>query len=175
MSLPLDFNKITLNPLAADCSLGGFSCGEPDIDDWVSKKALARHVAFKARVTAAHDDATRLLGLYSLTLVLERERDLRSSEGLKAFIQYGHIPTLHFEYLAVCQSIQNGGLGKYLTLDAICHFADMAERTGLPLLTLQTLNPKLIAYYGERNFVSYGSGGRMMMSAETAIKLRDGG
>jgi len=175
VSLPLDFNKITLHPLAADCPLEGFSCGEPGIDDWVRKKALPRHNAFKARVTAAHDDSGRLLGLYSLTLILERERDLRSSEGLRAFIQFGHIPTLHFEYLAVRQSIQNGGLGSYLTLDAICHFADMAERTGIPILTLQPLTKRLATYYGERNFVPYGSSGRMMMSAETAIRLRDDG
>lgn len=176
MNLPLDFNSISLRLLADDCPLGGFSCGEKEIDEWVHRRALTRHQGYKARVKTAHDDESGdLLGLYSLTLILERERELRSSDLFKSFIQNGYIPTLHFEYLGVCQTIQNGGLGKYLTLDAIAIFADMAEHTGIPLLTLFPLTERLRAYYGERNFVSYGSNGRMMMSAETAIRLRDGG
>ncbi len=132
---------------------------------------------FKARVITAHetDGQAEPIGLYSLTLVLEKERDMRKALDVNRWTLNGMFPALNLEFLGVCEPFKKQGLGGLLMMDAITTFSHLAEKAGIPILTLYPLKKDLVPYYRDRNFLPYGPGDGMMMSAETAIKLRDGG
>jgi len=161
--------------LSDACRLDAFRCGEPLIDDWARRHALDRHNRFKARVVTCHDGETgALVGLYSLTLVLEQVREMKRAHDVTRWATNGVFPALQLEYLGVCERHKRLGIGSFLTMDAVTTFSRLAETTGVPVLTLQPLNADLVPYYRDRNFLPYGRGGGMMMLAETAIRLRDG-
>ncbi|MBA4001069.1 GNAT family N-acetyltransferase [Brevundimonas sp.] len=163
-------------PLADDCPLHKFQCGEDLIDQWAKKKALVGHSRFKARVMTFHaGEDPEPLGLYSLTLVLESEKEIRKTRDVTRWTRDGLFPALHLEYLGVCRKAQGQGLGTFMMMDVIAGFRQIAEKAGVPILTLRPLNPQLTPYYEKRNFICYGVSGGMMMSNETAIRLTDGG
>lgn len=126
-------------------------------------------------VTAHEEGAEQPIGLYSLTLVLERTREMARAHDVRRWTRNGFFPALHLEYLGVCEEWQGQGLGSFMMMDVVSTFCLLAEKTGIPVLTLYPLNPELRPYYAERNFVPYGSGTGMVMKAETAFRLRDGG
>lgn len=116
-------------------------------------------------------ETPRLLGLYSLTLVLESERDIRKSTDVSRWTTRGLFPALHLEFLGVCKEHQGKGLGSFMMMEAISTFRSMAEKAGVPILTLRPLKADLERYYADRNFIPYGQNGNMMMSAKTALAL----
>lgn len=166
---------MTTRPLEAACPLSRFDCDEATINTWARKEASPRHEKFKARVVTCHDgDGAEPIGLYSLMLVLEKEKAIRKTSDVSRWVRDGFFPALHFEYLGVAKSHQGHGVGRFLTTDAIIAFSYLAEKIGVPVMTLRPLNRELTPFYAARNFVPYGNENQMMMSAETAIRLRDG-
>jgi hypothetical protein len=99
---------------------------------------------------------------------------MRKALDVRRWTLKGMFPALHLEFVGVCEPYKKQGLGSLLMMDAITTFGHIAEKAGIPILTLYPLNKALIPYYADRNFLPYGPGDGMMMSAETAIKLRDG-
>lgn len=168
----VDLERVAARPLDHNCNLGSFSCGERSIDDWVQSQAMVRHERFRSRVVTYHeDDDLTPRALYSLKMVLEHEKEVRKTFDVKAWVSNARFPALHLEYLGVCKDHQGQGLGSVILLDAISKFCTVAQLTGVPVLTLQPLNPELRRYYGARNFVDYGRNGGMLIRAETAMKL----
>lgn len=168
----VDFELVRARPLESGCNLGSFSCGEKAIDDWVRTHAMVRHNRFRSRVVTFHEgDDPNPLGLFSMKMVLEQEKEVRTSMDIKAWVRNACFPALHLEYLGVCNKHRSQGLGSYMLLEVIERFCVIAEMTGVPALTLQPLNPALRDYYLARNFVDYGRNGGMLISSETAISL----
>jgi hypothetical protein len=168
----LDLERVSARSLGYDCNLESFSCGEHSIDDWVRKDALVQHERFRSRVVTYHEDEDpNPRGVYSLKIVLESEKEVRKTLDVRRWVTYARFPALHLQYLGVCSNHKSQGLGSYILMDVLDKFCLLAEMTGVPVLTLQTLNPDLKEYYGARNFVEYGRNGGMLISAETALKL----
>jgi len=169
----VDFERVISCPLEAGRNLSDFSCGVSAIDDWLSRKGHVLHSKFRSRiVTYRHDDEQDVLGFYSLKIVLEREKEVRTTFDARPWVLNATFPALHLEFVGVCARHQGQGLGTYMLMECIERFCMIAETTGVPALTLQPLTPELRPYYAARNFVEYGSSGGMLLTAQTALALR---
>lgn len=153
--------------------LESFTCGEQEIDKWLRKHALQKHSGYKARVcTFAEVPGSPILGFYSLRIVLEQERELRKTFDVAGWANKGSFPALHLEYLAVRKSHHGVGLGRFMMAEVQEKFCEVAELTGVPMLTLRPLNEALVPYYKDRGFVPYGRNGSMMLDARKALRAR---
>lgn len=168
----LNLERVSARSLDYGCNLESFSCGEKSIDDWAHRDALVQHGRFRSRVITYHEGPDpNPRGIYSLKMVLESEKEVRKTLDVRRWVTNSWFPALHLEYLGVCSKHKSQGLGSYILMDVISKFCLLAEMTGVPVLTLQTLNPELKKYYGSRNFVEYGRNGGMLIAAETALAL----
>lgn len=168
----IDLTLVASRPLDGDCNVEGFCCGEDALDSWLRRRALKHHAAYRSRIVTYHQSG-EMLGFYSLKLVLEKERDVRQHFDPRAWTTSARFPALHLEFLGVCAKHQKQGLGTFMLMEALDVFCIMAETTGVPAMTLTPLGPDLREYYEQRQFTSYGSNGGMLMTAQTAIELRD--
>lgn len=168
----IDYASVAARPLDHVCNLHGFECGEAIIDDWAHRRCMTMHDRYRARVVTYHvGEDINPVGLFSLKLVIEHERQVRTSFNPTPWLNNAHFPALHLEYLGVCRHHQNQGLGTFMLMEAIEKFCVMAETAGVPVLTLQPLNENLRPFYKARNFVDYGTDGGMLLTAQTALEL----
>lgn len=53
-------------PLTTTHQLDDFSCGEPTLDEWLKRRALAKHLRGASRTFVAADHEGRVFGYYSM-------------------------------------------------------------------------------------------------------------
>lgn len=169
----IDYSSVASRPLDHVCNLHGFSCGEAVIDDWVRRDCMVMHERYRSRVVTYHDgDDVNPIGLFSLKLVLEHEKQVRKSPlDPGPWLTNAYFPTLHLEYLGVCRNHQGLGMGKFMLMEVVERFCVLTEAVGVPALTLQPLDESLRPFYAARNFIDYGSDGGMLLTAQTALAL----
>ena len=100
--------------------LEAFDCGNPPLNDWLSRYAWTNHQADSARTYVAVESG-RVAGYYALTTgsVLKHESPSRVAKGLA-----NHpVGVVVLARLAVGQSFHGVGLGKASLFDALSRVA----------------------------------------------------
>jgi GNAT superfamily N-acetyltransferase len=123
-------------PLDAQHVLGDFDCGEPQLDRWLRKYALAnqRNDASKTRVVC--DDQRKVVGFYSLASgsVDYDQAPARHAKGLAKH----PLPVAILTRLAVDKRFQGSGLGTFLLRDALQTIAEVSNKVGIRALLIHT-------------------------------------
>ncbi len=135
-------------PIAEDDDPSSFDSGEPSLDEYLRKRALANHVQGASRcfVTCR---AGRVVGYYALA---------------SASVQHGAVtgkvprnmpdpvPVILLSRLAVDRKEQGAGLGKNLLRDAILRSVEASEIIGVRALLVRALNDTARAFYAHFDF-----------------------
>lgn len=126
----------------------GFNSGEPDIDTYLRRRALANHVGGASRcfVTCR---GQRVVGFYALAAAaVER----RAAPGRVRRNMPEPIPAILISRLAVDQSEQGAGLGAHLLRDAIARSVAAAELIGVRAVLVHALHDRARAFYAHFGF-----------------------
>ncbi|HWA70683.1 MAG TPA: GNAT family N-acetyltransferase [Polyangiaceae bacterium] len=154
-------NKVSADQLkvrslgAADSAvLASFSCGEPDLDDFLRSDALRLQGHRVVHTYLAFFDTT-LVGYMSMladAVVLETKERKRLS--LSSHDHPG-VPALKIARLGVAESFRatHSGAGAALVQIALALALDTAQRVGCRLLTVDAY-PQSVAFYERLGFVS---------------------
>lgn len=130
-------------PITNDDDLSAFSCGEPSLDEWLRRFALANHLAGGSRcfVTCRQE---KVVGYYALATASIQHDDAtrRVRQGMPR-----PIPAVLLGRLAVDQKEQGHGLGKHLLRDAIIRTLDAADLVGVRVLLVDALSEDARAFY----------------------------
>jgi ribosomal protein S18 acetylase RimI-like enzyme len=130
--------------------LAGFSCGTPDLDEWLRDDAVRLQDCGAVAVYIARADE-KIVGYLSLLSdcirVNSRERkDMRFSHD-----DHPSIPAVKIAHLAVQLELQGQGIGTALLRFASDRAFLVAESVGCRLLTLDAY-PERVSWYEDHGF-----------------------
>lgn len=136
-------------PLTAAHDLDGFSCGEPVLDEWLKRRALANNVAGASRTYVVAEPNLVVCGYYAIAAgSVARER---ASRGVRRNMS-DPIPVLVLGRLAVDERHQGRRLGAALLKDAVQRAQGVALQVGVRALLVHALHDKARAFYLQYGF-----------------------
>jgi GNAT superfamily N-acetyltransferase len=117
--------------------LSGFNCGNPQLNDWLTRFAWSNDRAESARTYVAHR-ANRVVGYHSLVAgsALKHETPARIAKGLASH----PVGLILLARLAVDRSEQGKGLGKALLRDALARIAQAADLVGVRAVLVHAID-----------------------------------
>jgi predicted N-acetyltransferase YhbS len=128
-----------------------FSCGKPDLDDWLRRKAGQQERANNTRTFLAVD-ASKVIGYYATTAY---------PLGLEAAEMYGAgqraypIPAVLLARLAVDAEFQGCGIGSKLLLHALSQIAEASRHVGFEVVVVHSIDRDAVTFYPQRGFTRF--------------------
>ena len=136
-------------PLAQPDLLSEFGCGEPSLDEWLKRRALANQGTGASRTFVVTDEGRRVFGYYALAA------GAVSHEAATSAVRRNMpdpVPVLVLGRLAVDQRAQGMQLGAALLQDAVKRSAAVAENAGVRALLVHALNERAKQFYEHYGF-----------------------
>lgn len=133
-------------PLKDDDQTGGFSCGEPELDKWLTGKALKAGANQTARTYVVTETATgKVAAFYCLSAHSVSRADIGG--GYLARNTPDPVPVILLGRLAVDTAFQRARLGSALLKDALLRTITAAEAVGARALIVHTINDEVAEFY----------------------------
>lgn len=138
-------------PLAAAHRLGGFSCGEPTLDEWLQRRALLNQTTGARRTFVVADDAGQVLAYYALAAGAVSHQ---AAPGTIRRNMPDPVPVMVLARLAVDQRLQGQQVGGALLRDALQRAMVVAQHIGVRALLVHALNERARAFCAHYGFVA---------------------
>lgn len=138
-----------VEPLRPDHLLSAFSCGEPELDRWLSDHAVANHVAGFTRTFVVHR-AMEVVGFHALSMAAVQRRQSPSPIRRGA---PSTVPVALLARLGVDRREQGRGLGAALLKDAVTRSRAAAEQVGATALLVHAKHGRARTFYEHFGFV----------------------
>ncbi len=136
-------------PLRAVHVVDEFSCGEPVLDVWLKRRALANQASGASRTFVVVGGDGRVVGYYALAAGAVAHAD--ATGGVRRNMP-DPIPVLVLGRLAVDQSARGMKLGASLLKDAVIRAAAVAENAGVRALLVHALHERARDFYLKYGF-----------------------
>lgn len=136
-------------PLAATHRLDGFNCGEPSLDDWLKRRALANHLSGASRTFIVIDPDQCVLGYYALAAGAVAHQQATSAVRRN---MPDPVPVMVLARLAVDARAQGVKLGAALLQDAVERVQSVARNAGVRALLVHALNERARQFYEHYGF-----------------------
>lgn len=136
-------------PLKAHHSHTNFDCGDPSLNTWLSRRALANQASGATRtfvVCGAHGDIRAFVALASGAVAVS------ASPGRFRRNMPDPIPVVVLARLAVCRSQQGKGLARALLADAFERVLQASEQIGVRGILVHASSPAARAFYLHMGF-----------------------
>lgn len=136
-------------PIHEDDDLSTFDSGEPSLDEYLRKRALANHVQGVSRcyVTTRSD---RVVGYYALAAGSVQRAEMPSAKMRQNVPE--QVPVILLSRLAVDRKEQGCGLGAGLLRDAILRMLQVADQVGVRALLVHALHEDARRFYARFDF-----------------------
>ena len=137
-------------PLTERHDLEGFNSGEPVLDDWLRRRALANMAdAASKTYVVCPTDSQRVIGFYALSMgqILNQE-----ATGMMRRNMPRQIPAVILGRLAIDRDWQGKGIGAALLRDAVERSARAAGEVAARLLVVHAISPAAEAFYRHFGF-----------------------
>ena len=131
-------------PLTARHLLDTFDCGEPSLDEWLKRRALANQLGGASRTFVVADAEDRVVGYYSLAAGAV-SRNLATG-GVRRNMP-DPVPVLVLARLAVERNAQGMQLGAALLQDAVNRAVSVSQNAGVRALLVHALDDKAKQFY----------------------------
>lgn len=142
------FPKV-ITPLHTQHDRRSFTCGDPELDDYL-KRFARQHTETKiSRTYVAADEAT-ILGYYSLSMSAIRKEQL-PLQYQSRFPKYP-LPVARLARLAVDHRYQKQGLGELLLTDALSRCLRLSEEIGMIGVVVDAKHEQARRYYERYEF-----------------------
>lgn len=135
------------SPLIREHQVEAFTCGEPELDDWLQGHALAAQASDSARVfVATLEDRVTVVGFYAITAaqVLPAAATARTMQGQP---RNRPVPVILLARFGVDERYQGQGLGRSLLQDAMVRSAAASEIIGARAILVHAKNERARDFY----------------------------
>ena len=136
-------------PLNSEHQVGSFACGEPALDFWLHRRALANQASGASR-TFVICRASDVQGYYALAA---GSVDRAMAPGRLRRNMADPIPVVVLARLAVALPEQGLGLGRALVRDAVGRINAAASEIGIAAILVHALNDRAKHFYLSCGFV----------------------
>lgn len=142
--------RVQTEPIAEGDDDTGFQCGEPALDTYFARHALANDRAgigktFVLRREPKAEDDPPILGFYALSMATVRAKQV--SRLLRARLARYPMPVALIGRLAVHRAAQGRGLGQALLRDALRRILDLADAIGCLGVIVDAKNEAVERFY----------------------------
>jgi GNAT superfamily N-acetyltransferase len=135
-------------PISESDEVATFDSGEPSLDEYLRRRALANHVQGASRCFVTCRER-RVVGYYALaTSSVEHA----SAPGKVRRNMPDPVPVILLSRLAVDRKEQGNGLGKNLLRDAIERCVGVAEQVGVRAMLVHALHEDARSFYAQYDF-----------------------
>lgn len=129
--------------LTAHHSLQGFDSGEPSLDDWLIRRALANQASGASRTYVIRDDHT-VVGYYALA---SSAIAVKATPGRFRRNMPDPIPVVVLGRLAIARRHHGGGLGRALFQGAARRTLHAADAIGIRGMIVHAISEEAKAFY----------------------------
>lgn len=132
-----------------------FSCGQPDLDEWLRVYAGQRERSNNTRTfLAVVPDSQQVVGYYTTTTYrLEPDREAtRLGAGQHRY----PIPAVLLARLAVDRHWQGAGIGRQLLVDALAKVAEASLSVGFEVVVVDAIDDTAVTFYARYGFQQFG-------------------
>lgn len=147
MSLEL----IAPQPLTSDHRCADFSCGEPVLDEWLKRRAMANQVSGASRTFVVTDQERRVYGYYAIAAGAVSHQ--LATGGVRRNMP-DPVPVMVLARLAVDRRAQGIKLGGSLLQDAVHRAVNVSQNTGVRALFVHALHERAKLFYEHYGFQS---------------------
>ena len=152
--------KYTIEPFDAKSQdRAAFSCGVPQIDNYLKLTAKKGSKADVVRIWVVLDDDRNTIGFYGINMHAVVAEDMPDALAKKA-PRHGMLPAAFISMVGVDQTMQGKGLGSALLADALSRIGRVSEEIGTCAVLLDVFdcgNPEIVArrktYYESFGFI----------------------
>lgn len=136
-------------PLTTSHRLDDYCCGEPVLDAWLQRRAMANQLRGASRTFVVTDRASRVYGYYAMAAGAVSAK--MATGGVRRHMP-DPVPILVLARLAVDQRAQGIHLGGALLQDAVGRSVSVAQNAGVRALLVHALNERAKAFYAHYGF-----------------------
>ncbi|MFZ2300521.1 MAG: GNAT family N-acetyltransferase [Gallionella sp.] len=136
-------------PLAQNHDCSGFDCGEPTLNEWIKRRALANQITGASRTFVLVGEFDRVLGYYALAAGAVAHTD---ATGAVRRNMPDPVPVMVLGRLAVDLSRQGEKMGAALLKDAVLRTVAVSENAGMRALLVHALNEPARQFYTRYGF-----------------------
>jgi GNAT superfamily N-acetyltransferase len=129
--------------------LTSFSCGRPQLDQWLRNSALRVNKQGTGRTTVIHEGDGVVLGYYTLAANALHRDTLPKAETRSVPRE---IPAILLAKLALDQSLHRQGLGRDLLVEALTKCANAALLVGARFVVVDAIDKDAEAFYEKYGF-----------------------
>ncbi len=143
--------RVRLEHLGPEHDLSGFESGNPELDGWLRRHALAAQQMDSARTfVLARNDS--VVGYFSLTMGSVRRQDApaRLVRGLPAY----PVGIVLLARLAVDRTEQGKGLGASLLAEALRKAVAAGDAAAARLVVVDAIDDAAVAFYQRHGFIA---------------------
>lgn len=131
-------------PLTDRHIVDGFACGQPVLDDWLRRRALANQSSGATRTFVVADPTWRVLGYYALAAGAVARSDATATVRRN---MPDPLPVLVLARLAVDRGSQGRRLGAALLQDAVHRAVAVSGDAGVRALLVHALDDRARQFY----------------------------
>jgi len=145
---------LKIEPLGKQHARAGFTCGQPELDDWFRKRASQDERRNVARVFVAVDDALGVIGFYSLssfTLSLENLPE----DIARKLPRYDAIPAALIGRLARDEKVHGRGIGELLLADAVRRILGASKTLAVFAIVVDAKDERSVKFYEAFGFQAF--------------------
>ncbi|MFZ5593296.1 MAG: GNAT family N-acetyltransferase [Pseudomonadota bacterium] len=136
-------------PLTAAHRLDDFSCGEPALDDWLKRWAMANQQSGASRTFVVVDQDDRVQGYYAMAAGAVAHR---LATGAVRRNMPDPVPVLVLARLAVDTRAQGHKLGGAMLQDAVQRAVAVSQNAGVRALLVHALHDRARQFYEHYGF-----------------------
>lgn len=137
-------------PLTSDRHCINFSCGEPVLDEWLKRRAMANQVSGASRTFVVADKGQRVYGYYAMAAGAVSHQ--LATGSVRRNMMPNPIPVMVLARLAVDHRAQGIKLGGSLLQDAVNRAVNVAQNTGVRALLVHALHERAKLFYENYGF-----------------------
>jgi GNAT superfamily N-acetyltransferase len=139
-------------PLEKHHRLEDFDCGEPALNEWLTRHARGAHASGSARVfVTTLEDGETVFGYYALAAA-QVAAEAATERALKGQPRTRPVPAVLLSRLADDREHQRAGLGRSLLQDVMLRCLDAAEAIGARVLLVHAKHEAAKTWYLQYGF-----------------------
>ncbi len=136
-------------PLVAAHRLDDFESGEPELDEWLKRRALANQASGASRTFVVTDKHGRICAYYAMAAGAVSHH-LATSRVRRNMPD--PVPVMVLARLAVCRDMQGNRLGAALLQDAVNRAITVSQNAGVRALLVHALHERAKQFYEHYGF-----------------------
>jgi GNAT superfamily N-acetyltransferase len=143
--------SLRIEPIDAHHDRSSFTCADASLDEYLQRYARQNHQKNIARAYVAVDEDHSVFGYYTLSASRVGFENL--PEAIARKLPRYPVPAALIGKLATHVSVQGGGLGARLLIDALTRILGASDEVGIKVILVDALSDTAKAFYQHFGFI----------------------